>query len=83
MTDTERLDWLEKTTHTGACPSLVFDDNKFWAVSFEGAQPAIAGEDHFDEAVWFGVGIDPGQWKPTIREAIDYAITQEATDDGF
>jgi hypothetical protein len=64
-------------THTGACPALVFDDNKYWAVSFTGCQPCIAGDDHFNEPVEFGVGIEPEDWKPSIREAIDWAFSKE------
>jgi hypothetical protein len=75
MTDTERLDWLEKQADEGASPAIVNDDDGHWAVSFCGGQPCPRGDGQgYDEDVEIGTFVDVNEWKPTIREAIDYAI---------
>ncbi|MEN6425982.1 MAG: hypothetical protein ABFE13_11500 [Phycisphaerales bacterium] len=77
-TDTERLDWLEKMYGEGNSPAIVTDDDGHWAVSFCGSQPCPRGGGRgYDEDVYVGVDVEVKEWKPTIREAIDYAIEQE------
>jgi len=70
MTDTERLDWLEK--NQGA--ALVSDDDTHWCVSFTGIQN-LPEETPADITTTFVV--DKDEWKPSIREAIDAAIKEE------
>jgi hypothetical protein len=71
--DSALLDWLDDVTHKGWCPALVFDDNGFWAVSFEGGGPAIWGDAPWAEQITISVEVEPGLWRPTAREAIAYA----------
>jgi hypothetical protein len=75
MTDTERLDWLEDQTEKGLAPAIMYDDDGHWAVSFCGSSPCPRGDGRgYDEPVDLGTFVEPEEWKPTIREAIDYAI---------
>jgi hypothetical protein len=77
LTDTERLDWLEKQQGL----NLVSDDDGLWAVSTSGTQPAPHGQ---DSGPWppedFATVsfVDRDQWRPSIREAIDLAIARSA-----
>ena len=66
VSDTELLDWLEAVTHKGYCPSVIFDDNGHWAVSFSGAQNIYSSP--FDTAKT--IYVRDYEWKNTIREAI-------------
>lgn len=76
MTDTQRIDWLEKQADEGRSPALVNDDNGHWAVSMSGFQNAVCGDGPQDiETTFF---VNANQWKNTVREAIDAAIKQEA-----
>lgn len=69
------MKWLEKITHEGYAPCLVFDDDGHWAVSFSAVQPIPLGEGGgFDDTVVISVIVnDIDSWKPTIEEAIEYA----------
>ena len=72
MTDTERLDWLEKNSDGGG----IFNDDAWgtpvrWAFSASGFSPVV-GDEVLDGQWVFWVEKD--DWKPTIREAIDIAI---------
>jgi hypothetical protein len=75
MTDTERIDWLEKQFGCG----LINDDNGHWAVSGSGTQNVPSGDDPEDIASTFFV--DASEWKPTVREAIDAAYAEWEADD--
>lgn len=75
MNDTERIDWLESATRQGMSPALVFDDDGRWAVSFCGYSPVHEGEGFLD-AVEISAYVEPGDWRPSIREAIDHAAVQ-------
>lgn len=78
MTDKERLDFIEEWIRRGWCPAVVFDDDGHFAVSWSCISPAPRGEgEGFEEAVVITVLVEPETWKPTIREAIDYAIEQK------
>lgn len=69
MTDTERLDWLERNGHGFA---LINDDNGHWACVGEGTQNAPLGPEAIDiETCFF---IEKRDWKDTIREAIDAIV---------
>lgn len=72
MTDTERLDWLQKTD----CMSLISDDSGHWACTQDGFQTVPpefpeAGDIH---TTFF---VAKGQWYNSIREAIDAAMRAE------
>lgn len=71
MTDTERLDWLEKEQNGLA---LVHDDNQHWAVAFCGAQNVIMGDEPGDLRTSYSV--EKGKFRRTIREAIDAAVAE-------
>lgn len=71
MTDTERIDWLEKITHDGMCPGLIFDDNGHWAVAFDGMQTCAAGDEGQDIDTTFIVLA--AEWCNSPRKAIDKA----------
>jgi hypothetical protein len=72
FTDTQRLDWLGK--HEGV--NLVSDDGGRWAVSDMGFQQ-VPEEGGFKELVTIGSMVQPEDWRPTIREALDAAILAE------
>ena len=61
------MEWADK----GLCPHLVFNDNGWWAVSFEGIGPVSMNEPPSDGQ--FHVNVEAGQWRRTVREAIDAA----------
>lgn len=74
MTDTERLDWLEKMADEGMAPAILYDDNGHWAMVFDGIASISASEEPSD---WSGsYGVEAHQWKPTAREAIDAGIAE-------
>jgi hypothetical protein len=75
MTDTERIDWLERMDDEGACPAVLSDDNGHWAVSFEGVQNCPDGCEPEDIHTTFF--IKAKCWKDTIREAIDAAMKDD------
>ena len=77
MTDTERLDWLEKIVNEGSCPALVNDDNGHWALVFDGTQNVVSGDQPQDVATSFW--IETHQWRNTAREAIDSARIEMET----
>lgn len=74
MTDAERLDWIQNHI----CINLICDDDGNYAMASDGFQPVPAGGGKgFSETVSITTIVDPEQWKPTVREAIDYAIEKE------
>ncbi len=77
MTDTERLDWLEKKGFGGG---IISDDDGRWAFPFGGHQPLVVGKP--TGGVW-SFFMEPEDWKPSVREAIDYAVKvmKESDDD--
>lgn len=68
MTDTERLNWLEKNNAF----SLVNDDNGHWACVADGMQNVPMDESACDIQTTFFIEKD--LWQDSIREAIDFAI---------
>lgn len=73
--DSARLQFLEDQTMEGHAPNLVFDDDGNWSVSYTGMQPIPRGGGRgFDETVTIACIVEPGEWRPSIREAIDAAI---------
>lgn len=73
-TDTERLDWLEQQFGCG----LISDDNDHWAFSGSGTQNVPSGEEPEDIMTTFFV--EAGEWRNTIREAIDAAMDESAAE---
>ena len=73
--DKERLDWLEKEAKTGACPGLIFDDNKFWAIAESGFQQLRVCDEPEDYTTTFFV--EAKAQRETVREAIDAAMKEE------
>ena len=68
MTDTERLNWLEKNY----AYALVNDDNGHWACVSDGLQNVPMSKEATDiDATFF---IKKDDWKDSIREAIDYVM---------
>lgn len=67
MTDTERLDWLEKQQGSG----LISDDARHWAVSTSGMQNV---PDDPPQDIVTNFVVEKDEWRPSIREAIDAAI---------
>ena len=70
MTDTERLDWLEKEDGS----ALLSDDCGHWTVSTEGMQN-LPMDPPDDISTSFYVEKD--QWHKSIRDAIDAAIKEQ------
>ncbi len=62
------LEMLEDLVDKGYCPSLHFDDNNYWAVSFEGTNPVTTKK--FKKEVTFVTFIKPSAWCKTAEEAI-------------
>ena len=73
--DKARLDWFESEISAGGCPALVFDDNKFWAVSMEGIQTSITGDLPKDYEA--SIYVEAKAQRETVREAIDVAMQEE------
>jgi len=67
ITDTERLDWLEKQSGGG----ILSDDAGRWAFPVGGFQPLVTDEALAGEWMYY---LNVEDWKPSIREAIDCAI---------
>lgn len=81
MTDTERLDMMEKMADQGLAPAILNDDNGHWAMVFEGTA-TISGSD--DPSDWSGAFVvEAKQWKSTFREAIDAGIAEFTKDESF
>ena len=68
-------DKLNKLTKLGYCPCLIFDDDGNWALSFESTSSVWEGKPKTTTVV-----ASEDEWKPTIDEAIDYAIKKEDID---
>ena len=70
-TDTERIDWL--SDHNGF--NLISDDGGRWAISTIGSQPVPEGK---PKAMTIVSYVEAIEWRESIREAVDYAMVQEA-----
>lgn len=76
-TDAEMLDWLEKEENgLGVVRAVVHDDNKFWAVAFNGQQSISHGDEPMDLETRFL--IEKEAFRPTIRAAIELAMDEDA-----
>lgn len=74
MTDGDRLDWLAKQDGIG----LVNDDFGHWAVATAGMQsvPDGVGSEDGPWDISTSFIISKAEWRDTIREAIDAAISE-------
>lgn len=74
-TDTELLDAFGEME---GC-NLISDDGGRWAVSTSGFQPMpLSGG--FTESVHIVSFVDPHEWRPSIREALEYFFAQQQDD---
>jgi hypothetical protein len=71
--DKERLDWLENQEGCG----LISDDCGHWAVSGDGFQNIPVNQRKNPEDIQTAFFIESKQWKVSIRDAIDAAISTE------
>src|SRR5262249_35457009 len=62
---------FEHFANRGYSPALVFDDDGRWAISDMGSSPVPDSENGHTETVGITSIVQPEQWKPTIREALD------------
>lgn len=69
-------DVLETITHWGWAPSLVFDDDGRWALSFVGTQPVIMGDEPIE--MHMTVFVEKDYWCDSIREAVIYSLSQQS-----
>lgn len=73
--DAERLQFFEDEANKGMTPNLVFDDDGNWSVSYDGMQPCPRGDgEGFAETVSILCIVEPQDWRPSVREAVDAAI---------
>ena len=70
MTDTDRLNWLEKQSGI----ALINDDFGHWAVSSDGFQSVPDKTPADIETTFF---VEKKQWKRNIRKAIDAAMKED------
>lgn len=75
MNDTERIDWLEQQGGF----ALISDDDGHWAVTCTDMQNVPSGDEPVD--IMTSLFVEAGEWFPSIREAIDAAVVEEAKDD--
>lgn len=59
---------LEQLSNIGCCPNLLYDDNGHWAISSEGYQNVVIGDDPQDVNTHFFVKAE--NWKNSPREAL-------------
>lgn len=80
--DAARLQFLEDEADRGKAPNLVFDDDGNWCVSYTGVQPMPRGDGAgFAETVTIACLVEPQEWRPSMRAAIDAAMEQAARED--
>lgn len=70
---------LAALSQDGFAPALVFDDDGRWALTFNGSSPVVMDDVPIEMVVTSFVSAD--QWKPTVKEAVLYALEQ-STDEG-
>lgn len=66
---------LSQLSLSGFCPSIISNDNGQWAVVFDGVQFSAVSE--FPEDAIASYYIDKKYWKPTVREALVFAISEQ------
>jgi hypothetical protein len=73
--DSARLNWLSLNQ---GC-NLISDDGGQWALSTSGIQPVPEGG-RFTETVAINSWVDPEEWKPSVRAAIDFVMDRDDSD---
>ncbi len=63
---------LETWTKFGSAPNVIYDDNGLFAVTADGYQPVVTGNQKIEGAMT--VFVQKKQWKKTIREALKQFI---------
>lgn len=59
---------IETLTKFGQAPNLIYDDNGMFAISSEGYQPVVSGDERIEGVV--SVAVEKEQWFDTIRKAL-------------
>jgi hypothetical protein len=69
--DTLPVDFIiESLTHLGDAPNVMYDDNGMFAVSGDGYQPVVFGNQRIEGGLT--VVVEKKMWKSTIRKALKY-----------
>lgn len=66
---------LETLTRFGQAPCLVYDDNGKFAVSGDGYQPVVTGNELIEGGLT--TFVEAHMWKKTVREALFHYLTYE------
>lgn len=65
---------LQELCEIGYCPNLLNDDNGRWAVTFNGIQSVVMGDEAEDVSASFFV--ESKQWHSNIRQALIIALSE-------
>lgn len=66
---------IETLTKFGQAPNLIYDDNGKWAISCEGMQPVVTGnEQMIGEMI---IVTEKDQWFDTIRKALWHHLNNQ------
>jgi hypothetical protein len=63
---------IESLTHLGDAPNIIYDDNGLFAVSSDGYQQVITGNEKIGGEITVYVTKD--MWKESIREALKFYL---------
>jgi hypothetical protein len=63
---------IESLTMLGDAPNVIYDDNGLFAVTADGFQKVVVGNQKLDGA--FTVLVEKKMWKKTIREALKFYL---------
>ncbi len=63
---------IETLTSFGDGPNIVYDDNGLFAVSSDGMQPVVTGDEKIEGSLT--IFVEAQQWKPSIREALKHYL---------
>lgn len=66
---------MDELANLGQAPNLLYDDNGNWAVTSQGFQNVVYGDEPQDVETHFFV--EAKFWKPTPREALKYYLNYE------
>ncbi len=66
---------MEELSKLGQAPNLLYDDNGNWAVTSQGFQNVVYGDEPQDVETHFYV--EAKEWKPTPREALLHYLKEE------
>jgi hypothetical protein len=67
---------VEAITHLGHAPSIIYDDNGYFAISETGTQNV--SEHDNPNVIYFSAKIEKKYWKTTIRGALEYYLNNLA-----